>query len=86
MVLVSMRFTTRATSRPIKSSREKNLRSPWDTLHAGRAWAHSDPNLKDARTEGQIVQDIADHFLKLPPLTSVDAVINQFLEDMRAAF
>jgi hypothetical protein len=64
----------------------KNLRSPWDTLHAGRAWAHSDPNLKDARTEGQIVQDIADHFLKLPPLTSVDAVINQFLEDMRAAF
>ena len=36
-----------------------NLRSPWDTLHPGRVWAHRDPNMKDARSAKRIVEDIA---------------------------
>lgn len=60
-----------------------NLRSPWDTLHPGREWAHRDPNMKDARSPQQIVKDIAAHLAKFPPLDSVDEILRRFLEEMR---
>src|SRR5579862_1425117 len=41
-----------------------NLRSPWDTLHPGRDWAHRDPNMKDARPKQRIIEDIAEHLAK----------------------
>jgi hypothetical protein len=62
-----------------------NLRSPWDTLHHGRDWAHRDPNMKDARLKAQIVKDIARHFSEYPPLGSVDKILRRFLEEMRGA-
>jgi hypothetical protein len=49
-----------------------NLRSPWDTLHPGRDWAHRDPKMKDARAAEEIVQDISEHLGEYPPLNSVD--------------
>ncbi|MFB3779473.1 MAG: Eco29kI family restriction endonuclease [Bryobacteraceae bacterium] len=61
-----------------------NLRSPWDTLHSGRDWAHRDPKMKDARPAEQIVEDIAEHLAKYPPLASVDEILRRFLEEMRA--
>ena len=61
-----------------------NLRSPWDTLHPGRDWAHRDPKMKDARSKEQIIKDIAEHLAKYPPLDSVDEILNRFLEEMRA--
>jgi len=61
-----------------------NLRSPWDTLHHGRPWAHSDPKMKDARPAQKIVEDIAQHLAKYPPLGSVDAILRRFLDEMRA--
>lgn len=61
-----------------------NLRSPWDTLHPGREWAHRDPNMKDAHSAEQIVKDIAEHLAKYPPLDSVDEILRRFLEEMRA--
>jgi len=60
-----------------------NLRSPWDTLHPGRDWAHRDPNMKDARLAEQIVRDIAEHFKKHPAIASIDEILRQFLEEMR---
>ena len=39
-----------------------NLRSPWDTMHPGRNWAHRDPKMKDARATKRIIDDIARHF------------------------
>jgi hypothetical protein len=62
-----------------------NLRSPWDTLHQGRDWAHRDPNMKDARPKAQIVKDIERHFSEYPPLGSVDKILRRFLEEMRGA-
>ncbi|MGH9765533.1 MAG: Eco29kI family restriction endonuclease, partial [Blastocatellia bacterium] len=44
-----------------------NLRSPWDTLHPGRDWAHRDKNMKDAKSQKQIVREIRDHLAKHPP-------------------
>jgi len=61
-----------------------NLRSPWDTLHHGRDWAHRDPNMKDARPKQRIIKDIAQHLAKYPPLGSIDEILRRFLEEMRA--
>ncbi|MBZ0272916.1 Eco29kI family restriction endonuclease [bacterium] len=60
-----------------------NLRSPWDTLHPGREWAHRDPNMKDARLQSTLIQAIAAHFAKYPPLRSVDEILRRFLDEMR---
>jgi hypothetical protein len=57
-----------------------NLRSPWDTLHPGRDWAHRDPKMKDAKPEKQIVEEIAKHLVKYPPLGSIDEILRRFLE------
>lgn len=61
-----------------------NLRSPWDTLHPGRDWAHRDPKMKDARAAERIVKDIAEHLAKYPPLETVDEILKKFLSEMRA--
>lgn len=61
-----------------------NLRSPWDTLHRGRDWAHRDPNMRDARSRERIIEDIAQHLAKYPPLGSIDEILRRFLEEMRA--
>jgi Eco29kI-like restriction endonuclease len=62
-----------------------NLRSPWDTLHPGRDWAHRDASMKDARSIERIVADLTSHFEESPPLTSVDQILRLFLDEMRAA-
>lgn len=61
-----------------------NLRSPWDTLHPGRDWAHRDPKMKDARLAGRIKEDIRTHLTKYPPLGSVDEILRRFVDEMRA--
>lgn len=61
-----------------------NLRSPWDTLHPGRDWAHRDPKMKDARPAERIIEDIKQHLAKYPPLSTIDEILRKFLEEMRA--
>lgn len=61
-----------------------NLRSPWDTLHPGRDWAHRDPKMKDAKPEKEIVKEISQHLAKYPPLGSIDEILRRFLAEMRA--
>lgn len=61
-----------------------NLRSPWDTLHPGRDWAHRGENIKDARTSSLIMDDIARHLATHPPVVSIDEILKQFLEEIRA--
>jgi hypothetical protein len=62
-----------------------NLRSPWDTLHPGRDWAHRDPKMKDARPRERIIADIKQHLTTYPPVRSIDQILRRFLEEMRAA-
>lgn len=61
-----------------------NLRSPWDTLHPGRDWAHRDPKMKDARPAKRIIEDIAQHLATYPPLGSIDEILRRFLDEMRS--
>lgn len=44
-----------------------NKRSPWDALHAGRAWAKSEENTPSKKSVAQIRADIAEHYVKHPP-------------------
>jgi len=60
-----------------------NLRSPWDTLHVGRDWAHRDPGMKDARAIDQITSDIAKHLKDHPPFKSTDQILRTFLDEIR---
>jgi hypothetical protein len=60
-----------------------NLRSPWDTLHPGRDWAHRDPNMKDAKPQAEIAEEIATHFATNPPFEAVDEILRRFLDEMR---
>lgn len=61
-----------------------NQRSPWDTVHPGREWAHRDPTMKDARSEERIIEDIRRHLSENPPLRSIDEILRRFLDEMRA--
>ena len=61
-----------------------NLRSPWDTLHPGRKWAHRDTKMKDAKPKEQIAREIREHFKKYPTLKSVDEILRKFLEEIRS--
>jgi len=60
-----------------------NLRSPWDTLHPGRDWAHRDPNMKDARSRRGILQGIRAHLTKYPPIRSIPEILRRFLDEIR---
>jgi hypothetical protein len=62
-----------------------NSRSPWDTLHPGRTWAHGDTKMKDARAPKRIVEDIAEHLANNPPLSTVEEILKRFLAEMRGA-
>ena len=61
-----------------------NLRSPWDTLHPGRDWAHRDPTMKDARSPERILEDVEEHLAKHAPFGSIDEILRLFLEEIRA--
>lgn len=60
-----------------------NLRSPWDTLHPGRDWAHRDPNMKDARPREQILSGLARHFSTVRIYSDLSQVMAGFMEELR---
>lgn len=60
-----------------------NLRSPWDTLHPGRDWAHRDTGMKDARAPEQILTDLEEHFSTVKIYPEIDQVMQDFMEELR---
>jgi hypothetical protein len=60
-----------------------NLRSPWDTLHYGRNWAHRDLAMRDQASEVDIIAKIARHFSSYPPFKNIDQVLHRFYEDLK---
>jgi hypothetical protein len=57
-----------------------NKRSPWDTLHPGRAWAAS--LIEDQKSEDQIRLEIAEHLQRVPPHTTLEKILADFLSDL----
>lgn len=62
-----------------------NTRSPWDTIHPGRDWAHRDASMPDARPAERILSEVQAHFVEAPPFAALDDVVARFLRDMGAA-
>jgi hypothetical protein len=60
-----------------------NLRSPWDTLHPGRDWAHRDEKMQDARPREQIISDLARHFSTLTVYKNLEQVMTGFMDELR---
>ena len=60
-----------------------NKRSPWDTLHHGRDWAHRDTNMVDARSLSVIQADLANHYAGTSVFTTLDSVLLSFIEKLR---
>lgn len=60
-----------------------NLRSPWDTLHPGRDWAHRGPNMKDACTREQILANLERHFSTVKIYPALEEVMRGFIEELR---
>jgi len=59
-----------------------NRRSPWDTMHPGRSWA-SDERLIDAKTLGQIREDLADHFTLHAVFPDMTSILENFIDELR---
>ncbi len=58
-----------------------NKRSPWDTLHPGRAWAVA--TAEDAKPVAQIDAELAAHFDQHPTYADLEAVLASFIEELR---
>ena len=65
------------------SKTRANQRSPWDTLHPGRSWAHDDTNLLDAHPRHQIVDNIRRHFADTKVYQDLDEIVDVFMRDFR---
>jgi hypothetical protein len=57
----------------------KNKRSPWDTMHPGRAWA--DATIEDQSSRKEIEAKIAAHFNSHPPIQSREQLIHSLALD-----
>lgn len=58
-----------------------NKRSPWDTLHPGRAWAAK--SKLDARAPEQIMAEVRTHFERHPPSMDRSALLETFFAELR---
>ncbi len=58
-----------------------NKRSPWDTLHPGRAWAAA--STMDAKSVGQIQAELTQHFAAYPVYPDLEGVLESFIEELR---
>jgi hypothetical protein len=59
-----------------------NRRSPWDTLHFGRAWAGAG-RLDDQKSVRQIRQQLREHFSRVKPYKNFRSIFSRFISEMR---
>jgi len=57
-----------------------NNKSPWDTIHPGRAWAAGN---KEAKSVGQIEAEVAAHFLEARVFAGTDDVFKAFASSIK---
>lgn len=61
----------------------RNLRSPWDTIHPGRNWAHRDPDMTDAVALNELEMRISRHLRNTLIFRSSGDIVEAFLEGLR---
>ena len=60
----------------------KNNKSPWDTIHPGRAWADGNPEAKSAE---EIQEEVSGHFRSTRIFTATEDVFAAFADGIRRA-
>jgi len=60
----------------------RNKRSPWDTMHPGRAWAAHE-SLEDAKSREDIERELDKHFADNPVFETLDSVLEGFVAELR---
>jgi hypothetical protein len=58
-----------------------NKRSPWDTMHPGRAWAAK--SKEDAKSLDHIAAELSEHFTEHPVFPDIEHVLSSFLDELR---
>lgn len=58
-----------------------NKRSPWDTLHPGRAWAAA--SAEDAKSIEKIDAELSRHFGDFPSYKDIESVLKSFIDELR---
>lgn len=58
-----------------------NKRSPWDTLHPGRAWAAA--SAEDAKSVEQVEAELVRHFAEHPVYPNLQSVLANFIGELR---
>lgn len=66
---------------PVAPATRANKRSPWDTLHPGRAWAVA--TTEDAKSVTQINSELSTHFGAHPVYPDLEAVLASFIAELR---
>jgi hypothetical protein len=64
------------------ASTRRNKRSPWDTLHEGRAWAGAE-TLADAKSPEKIAVELGKHFAGTKIYKTFDDVLAGFVADLQ---
>lgn len=64
------------------ASTRANNKSPWDTIHPGRAWAAGNP---EAKSTESIRSEVAEHFRTKPIFRTTEDIFNAFAEGIRQA-
>jgi hypothetical protein len=60
-----------------------NRRSPWDTMHPGRAWAWSAPEITDQVTGETLGNMLQEHFSNVPPFTDTANLLERFFQSLQ---
>lgn len=60
-----------------------NKRSPWDTMHLGRDWAHRDQEIEDQIPIDEIQQSLQRHFTENPPFKDEAGILKHFFGLLR---
>jgi len=64
------------------SDTRANKRSPWDTLHPGRAWA-ADKKILDSKSPDRIKSELSEHFKAHPVFQKMETLLSSFIEELK---
>jgi hypothetical protein len=61
----------------------RNTRSPWDVLHAGRAWAAAD-TIEDRKSPREIEAEVKAHLSEHAPVPDIEHIVRELTAQIRS--
>jgi hypothetical protein len=63
----------------------RNTRSPWDVLHAGRAWAAAN-TIEDRKSPREIEAEVKAHFVEHAPVRDIEHIVRELTAQIRSGY